>query len=91
MHNGIHDGHQLILVCHLFPLCLRQVGVYLEEADQVDVAGGAFLKGIKAQPQQPELPRQQEMAAAAQHLVLLADGINVRWVVWEPQGGERIN
>jgi hypothetical protein len=55
------------------------VGVYLEEADQVDIAGGAFLKGIKAQPQQPELPRQREMSAAAQHLVLLADEADVRW------------
>lgn len=84
-------------VCHVMAYCLcciiilhshvlYQVEVLLEEADQIDPAGAALLKGIRAAPQQPELPRLAAMLPAARQLVVLVEKRNVSraWGVQQP-------
>lgn len=50
-----------------------QVAVLIDQVDQIDVASSAVLKGIRAEPQQPDLPRLRKALAAAEVVVLLAE------------------
>lgn len=56
-----------------------KVSLLVEQVDQYDQASSshAALKGIRAEPQQPELPRLREALAAADKVVLLAEGADV--------------
>ncbi|KIZ04218.1 ribose 5-phosphate isomerase A [Monoraphidium neglectum] len=51
-----------------------KVDVFIEQADQIDVAGNAFLKGIRAEPVQPDLIAFRALLAAADRVVVVADG-----------------
>eukprot|EP00775_Hariotina_reticulata_P012939 gene12939-13067_t len=51
----------------------QQVSLLIDQADQYDAAGNAALKGIRAQPQQPELPRLRKAVEASDKVVLLAE------------------
>lgn len=46
----------------------------LEQADQLDTAGNAFLKGAQAEPVQPDIPALARLAAASAQVVVLAEG-----------------
>jgi hypothetical protein len=72
------------MFCKGFPavrptLCNVQVSLLVEQVDAYDKASSshACLKGIRAEPQQPELPRLREALAAADTVVLLAEGVDV--------------
>jgi hypothetical protein len=54
--------------------CSTKVDVFIEQADQIDVAGNAFLKGIRAEPVQPDLIALRALLAAADRVVVVADG-----------------
>jgi hypothetical protein len=60
------------------------VSLLVEQVDQYDQASSshAALKGIRAEPQQPELPRLREALAAADKVVLLAEGADVSRGGW---------
>lgn len=53
------------------------MSLLIEQVDQIDGSNHAALKGIRAEPQQPELPRLREALAAADKVVLLAEGADV--------------
>ncbi|KAF8071139.1 RPI4 [Scenedesmus sp. PABB004] len=55
----------------------RRVSLLLDQADQYDEAANAALKGIRAEPQQPELPRLRQAIGAAERVVLLAEAQDV--------------
>lgn len=81
-------GHK---VCKGLPavrpaLCPVQVTVLVEQVDAYDKSSSshACMKGIRAEPQQPELPRLREAIAAADTVVLLAEGADVS--PWEHPG-----
>lgn len=61
-------------------LLLRQVSLLVEQVDQYDQSSSshACLKGIRAEPQQPELPRLRQALAAADRVVFMAEGADVR-------------
>jgi hypothetical protein len=56
-----------------------QVSLLVDQVDQYDQTSSshAALKGIRAEPQQPELPRLRQALAAADKVVLLAEGADV--------------
>lgn len=54
-----------------------QVSLLLEQADQYDESANAALKGIRAEPQQPELPRLRQALGSVQKVVLLAESQDV--------------
>jgi ribose 5-phosphate isomerase A len=53
------------------------VDVFIEQADQLDLEANAFLKGIRAEPVQPDLPTLDALLSASGKLVVLADGADV--------------
>ncbi len=55
-----------------------QVHVAFEEADQLDMASNAFVKGAKSEPQQPALLQMRQLMDRADELVVIADASNVR-------------
>lgn len=69
-----------------------QVSLLVEQVDQYDRASSshAALKGIRAEPQQPELPRLREALAAADKVVLLAEGADVSEPGWTWGCAERL-
>lgn len=50
-----------------------EIDVLIEEADQIDLEANAFIKGLKSQPQQPQLLQLRAVAKRAKKLVVLAD------------------
>jgi hypothetical protein len=54
-----------------------QVSLLLDQADQYDESANAALKGIRAEPQQPELPRLRQALGAVKKVVLLAESQDV--------------
>ncbi|KAF6254707.1 ribose-5 phosphate isomerase-related protein [Scenedesmus sp. NREL 46B-D3] len=55
----------------------KQVSLLLEQADQYDESANAALKGIRAEPQQPELPRLRQALGSVQKVVLLAESQDI--------------
>jgi hypothetical protein len=58
-------------------VCCVQVSLLLDQADQYDEAANAALKGIRAEPQQPELPRLRQALGSVQKVLLLAESQDV--------------
>jgi hypothetical protein len=58
-------------------LYAAQVLLLLDQADQYDESANAALKGIRAEPQQPELPRLRQALGTAKKVVLLAESQDV--------------
>lgn len=56
---------------------LLQVALLIDQADQYDEACNAALKGIRAEPQQPELTNLRQALAAADKVVLLVEAQDV--------------
>lgn len=52
----------------------QQVDIFFEQADQLDADGNAMLKGIKAEPVQPDLPAFAQLLDASAQLVVSAEG-----------------
>ncbi len=57
----------------------------IDQVDQYDESCNAALKGIRAEPQQPELPKLQQALAAADKVVMLAESQDVS------RGGEGLD
>lgn len=63
------------VTCGLTCCCVwSQVGVTLQDVDQVDTEQVAAIVGVHSQPQQPQLARLQALAAMSQRLIALVDG-----------------
>lgn len=61
----------------------------LDEAEQLDPAGGAYIKGSRSEPTQPQLPEMRRVLGAAARTVVLTDSCNVSAgaSVWAGGGG----
>ncbi|KAI8473591.1 MAG: ribose-5 phosphate isomerase-related protein [Monoraphidium minutum] len=51
-----------------------RVDVFIEQANQIDVASNAFLKGARAAPAQPDLPALRRLLDASAAVIALAEG-----------------
>lgn len=56
---------------------LLQLDVAFEEVDQMDLANNAAVKGVLAEPQQPQLLAVHQMASKAEQFIVLADASQV--------------
>lgn len=63
--------------CCAWVLPLHQVALLIDQVDQYDQLQNAALKGIRSEPQQPELPKLRQALTAAKKLVLLAESHDV--------------
>jgi hypothetical protein len=54
-----------------------QVDLFIDEVDQVDITGNAYVTGAASQPQQPQLQQMRRTLDAAKQRVLLAESSNV--------------
>jgi hypothetical protein len=54
-----------------------QVDVFLEEADQLDTAANAWVKGSRSQPHQPQLVQTRRVLEAARQTVVLLEQSHV--------------
>lgn len=52
--------------------------VAFEELDQMDIAANAGVKGVEAEPQQPQLVAARELASSASKFVVVVNAENVR-------------
>lgn len=65
---------------------LLQLDVAFEEVDQMDLANNAAVKGVLAEPQQPQLLAVHQMTSRAEQFIVLADASQVICALVVAQG-----
>ena len=75
---GLVRGDGVKDTCLRWFLSVQKVDVAFEEMDQMDVDANAGVKGVEAEPQQPQLVAARELVSAASRFVVLVDVNNVR-------------